>query len=517
VDVWNALLLSRDRVFRECAERRALLRASASPDLDGARDRLGRARRALAGLYVRSRRGRDPAAFAEAIARARSERDAYERDLTAGMDVAPPPSAPTLGEIARALEPGSGLVRYCLADRPTPPPRVPTGLFFQPCYYACVLAPGSSKPRILELGAQIEIDGLVRELVREIRAGAGAEEHVRIAAELRRRLLDPVLEAMPGARLVLLVPEFELTRVPFQALCSDSGAYVAETGPTLHVLGSEEDLVRSAADAGRGLLALGDPDFASAREAASRFAPGVGNLRSLPATRVEIAFVVDAWNRSRFASEPVVRLLGGDATEASFRRHASGRRILHVATHGYYDDGGDPESGDVSNGEGLRGPSRPSASVEAGSASFRLRESTILPLLRSGLVFGGAPEAASEDDGILTTEELQDLDLTGVDWVVLSACDTGIGEIRRFEGVLGLQRAMRLAGARTVVTSLWEVEDRWAGAWMEALYRARLDRGLSTAEAVRAASLEVLGDLRRTGEEPLPRRWASFVAVGDWR
>lgn len=140
------------------------------------------------------------------------------------------------------------------------------------------------------------------------------------------------------------------------------------------------------------------------------------------------------------------------------------------------------------------------------------------PLRLSGLVLAGANrrdhKAPGQEDGILTAEEIATLDLAGVEWAVLSACDTGVGEVDLHEGVLGLRRAFLLAGARTVVTSLWSVQDEAARAWMEAFYRARLERGLDTAEAVRAASLALL---HRGGRDADPSAWAAFIAVGDWR
>src|SRR5436190_23854216 len=95
------------------------------------------------------------------------------------------------------------------------------------------------------------------------------------------------------------------------------------------------------------------------------------------------------------------------------------------------------------------------------------------------------------EDGILTSEEIATLDLRGVDWVVLSACESGIGRIQSGEGVLGLRRAFQVAGVRTLITSLWKVEDDVTKEWMRHLYEGRL-RGLSTSEAVRDAGLAVL-------------------------
>src|SRR6185436_5117369 len=109
------------------------------------------------------------------------------------------------------------------------------------------------------------------------------------------------------------------------------------------------------------------------------------------------------------------------------------------------------------------------------------------------------------------------LNLTGVEWAVLSACGTGLGEIKAGEGVFGLRRAFQIAGARTVVMSLWSLDDRAARQWMEALYAARLAQHLDTAESVRAASLSMLRDRRAKGLSTHPFYWAAFVAAGDWR
>jgi CHAT domain-containing protein len=125
--------------------------------------------------------------------------------------------------------------------------------------------------------------------------------------------------------------------------------------------------------------------------------------------------------------------------------------------------------------------------------------------------------SVAEEDGILTAEEIAGLDLAGVEWAVLSACGTGLGEVKTGEGVLGLRRAFQVAGAATLIMSLWSVEDQAARRWMRALYEARHVRGMSTAESVREASLEVLRERRSKGESTHPLFWGAFVATGDWR
>ena len=194
-------------------------------------------------------------------------------------------------------------------------------------------------------------------------------------------------------------------------------------------------------------------------------------------------------------------------------RTLGGRRIVHLATHGFF-LGSDCSLGARGYPVGRRarqeGPGRKKASTVAEN-----------PLSLAGLAFAGANQRrsakADQDDGILTAEEIAGLNLQGTEWAVLSACDTGLGEIKAGEGVFGLRRAFQVAGARTVIMSLWSVEDRSAMQWMRALYQGRLRRGLDTADAVRAASLAVLAERRARGQSTHPFFWAGFVAAGDWR
>jgi CHAT domain-containing protein len=142
------------------------------------------------------------------------------------------------------------------------------------------------------------------------------------------------------------------------------------------------------------------------------------------------------------------------------------------------------------------------------------------PLLLSGLALAGAnlrkQARPGQDDGILTGEEIASLDFTGTEWVVLSACDTGVGKVQNGEGILGLRRAFETAGAQTLIMSLWSVEDEATRQWMRALYSDRLS-GKSTAESVRGADRAILEARRRAGRSTRPFFWGGFVAAGSWR
>ena len=229
----------------------------------------------------------------------------------------------------------------------------------------------------------------------------------------------------------------------------------------------------------------------------------------LGGTRQEVRDLSGVWNTGAAATMGQAQvLIGRDASETAFKRDAAGHRVLHLATHGFFLNG-DCAAAPI----GTRGV--------GGLSSAGPRRPPDNPLLLSGLALAGANRRAlagpDEDDGILTAEEVASLDLSGVEWAVLSACDTGVGEIHAGEGVFGLRRAFQVAGARTVVMSLWSVDDQATRAWMRALYEGRFQRSLSTADAVHQASLSVLRDRRAKGLSTHPFYWAAFVAAGDWR
>ena len=149
---------------------------------------------------------------------------------------------------------------------------------------------------------------------------------------------------------------------------------------------------------------------------------------------------------------------------------------------------------------------------QAGGAPAGSDFSTENALLHSGLALAGANLNRTPDgNGILTALEASSLDLWGTQLVTLSACDTGVGEVKNGEGVYGLRRSFFLAGAETLVMSLWPVSDYVARDMMTSYYRG-LKHGLGRGEALRQAELAML---KRKGRQH-PFYWASFIQSGEW-
>jgi CHAT domain-containing protein len=395
------------------------------------------------------------------------------------------------------------------------------------------------------LGSAEEIEAAVlrwREAVTTFPAGEGrhieaAERAYRDAGvALRRMIWDPVAPHLVGAKRAFIVPDGSLHFVDVAALPISEDEYLIDEDPAIHYLSTERDLfgLSSEASRGKGLLALGDAAFddrtpyaALARPEVPAEAPvlvasarpfrgersACGSFSEqrfdpLPASGAEVTEVVASWPQS----EEVQKLTGAAASEEAFKRRAPGHRALHLATHGFF----------------LGGECRSALGGQRGFGAMAVPDPKTIPPLRgenplvlSGLVLAGANNrqlaGEDEDDGILTAQEIAAMDLSSVEWAVLSACDTGVGEIRAGEGVFGLRRAFQVAGADTLIMSLWSVEDESARRWMKALYEGRLTEGMDTAEAVRHASLTVLNDRRSKGLSDHPFYWAGFVAAGDWR
>jgi CHAT domain-containing protein len=196
-------------------------------------------------------------------------------------------------------------------------------------------------------------------------------------------------------------------------------------------------------------------------------------------------------------------LTGAQATESALKQLHS-PAILHIATHGFFFR--DQELKLVG------GRDVGSAAVRSVGATGQQIEN---PLLRSGLALAGANlrlgRADQVDDGILTALEAAGLDLFGTKLVALSACDTGVGEVKNGEGVFGLRRALALAGSETQIMSLWPVSDLSTRDLMIEYYK-RLRRGEGRGDGLRRAQLEMLkGKSRRH-----PFYWASFIQSGEW-
>ncbi|HEV8200964.1 MAG TPA: CHAT domain-containing tetratricopeptide repeat protein [Candidatus Polarisedimenticolia bacterium] len=551
--VWDQVMRSRAMVLDEMASRHRDVSGQGGGDVSRRTMALTAARSYLAAALVKVPAADGLQAYREQLTRLYAEKESAERSLaeaSAPFRRQQTRSRAGFEEVFRNLPEGSTLLAYVQFGQRSAAQRTPT-----PSYAAFVARAGRKEAMLIPLGKAFEIDPLVQAWQREAgtdprREGsvAAAGERYRHAGEgLRRRIWDPVASRIGKPSILLIVPDGSLNLVNFATLPLADGRFLLEEGPVMHFLSSERDVVPvpSAAGLHEGVLAIGGVDYdafptvvASAGPAAEVATPdedavathyrspdsGCDELRELrfsplPATSSEVEAVSASAASQAAASRPphtgasgVRKLVGSAASETAFKAEAERYGTLHLATHAYF----------VNDRCGPGAAGGPVEASEGGGRAPKPQPALEDPLLWSGLALAGAnlrrdpATGVAGDDGLLTAEEIASLDLSGVRWAVLSACRTGVGTLRSGEGVLGLRRAFAIAGAGTLITSLWRVEDEATSAWMTALYRARF-RGLSSAASVRQAGLDLLTAQRAAGRPVHPFFWGGFIAAGDWR
>jgi CHAT domain-containing protein/tetratricopeptide (TPR) repeat protein len=355
---------------------------------------------------------------------------------------------------------------------------------------ACVVRPGKEVVR-LDLGPLQPIADGIDAWLGQVRDGAGSPA---VGARLRQLIWEPLEPHLGGVQKVWVRPDGPLCRFPLAALPGRRpGTFLLEdcavsTLPIPQALTLENQNPR----AGTDLLLMGDIDYGADPGTAPLLAAG-GQPHARATPRPEAKFrqlagasgEVKAMNALFTETHPggTVQLLrGAAATEEAFRQSAPRRRYLHLATHGFWL------------------PTPPAAASQGqDEESKSLGVAATTPGMLAGLALAGAnrPAQVGRDDGILTAAEVQELDLRRTELVVLSACETALGQPAPGEGLLGLQRAFQVAGARALVASLWRVDDAATAVLMEEFYTNLWKQKLPKLEALRQAQVTVLKEPER--------------------
>ncbi|WP_437667593.1 tetratricopeptide repeat protein [Sorangium sp. So ce1182] len=324
------------------------------------------------------------------------------------------------------------------------------------------------------------------------------------ARALDALVMQPLRRLLGPTRRIMLSPDGALNLVPFGALVDEDGRYLIERHAFTY-LTSGRDLVRHRATkpARQGAVVLAGPDY---DRPAAPSPPSHAGAPSEASVTLRFRPLAGAAEEGRAIGRqlPGARvLLGADATEGAIKA-LRGPRVLHVVTHGFFLPAQSELHASLERLPLDIGSPGPGAS---GTALPRLGN----PLVRSGLALAGANRPSTgNDDGILTALEASQLDLSGTKLVVLAACETGVGDVRSGDGVYGLRRALVIAGAETLVMSLWKVRDDATRELMQAYY-GRLLAGGGRGEALRQAQLAMLA----TPERAHPFYWASFIVSGN--
>jgi CHAT domain-containing protein len=323
-----------------------------------------------------------------------------------------------------------------------------------------------------------ELEALTKTYVSAIRE---KQDATAISKQLYSVLVKPVSE-ITGATRLIVAPDGVLNLLPFEALQNNDGEFLLRSYELTYTpSGTILDTLRHTKkdSAPKSLLAVGDAAYENQGHAGQKLPTPVSfkvrvergiadlsgiSLHDLPETKDEVEEI------GQIAGRDSLVLVGKDATETTFKKEPLDQfRIIHLAVHGFAD--------------------------------------TQYPE-RSALVLGR--DSNSDDDGLLQVREIIRLKLNA-DLATLSACDTGVGKLQGEEGITNLVEAFFVAGARSVVASLWSADDTSTRALMEKFY-GRLSHGESISSALRNAKLDMLS---KFGNNLNPYYWAGFVSVGE--
>jgi CHAT domain-containing protein/tetratricopeptide (TPR) repeat protein len=404
--------------------------------------------------------------------------------------------APDGKAVAAALPERSALVDLLEYSHSPPDPDHPGKWLDERRLVAFVLAHGKETVRV-DLGVVEPIAEAVRAWRRPMKTLSAADD--RAAGVLRSRLWDKLAPSLAGCDTVLISPDGVLCSLPWSALPgSKPGSFLVEEVAIAHIPSARQLLPVANRAESSGLLALGGLDYGKPAAAKCWVA--------LPGTALETRAVVQQ-HQERFPKGRAAHLLEGAAVDkaalAAALNPGKGKpawRQVHLATHGYFDQSN--KTALATRGGGARG----------GWPGEEAAPPSLDPLLGCGLVLSGANQ--DSERGTLTALEVSNLDLRGCEVLVLSACETGLGQLEAGEGVLGLQSAFHQAGARTVVASLWSVSDPATSVLMERFYsNLWSDKPMTRLEALRQAQLFVLKDPDKVRERARELR-AEVVKAG---
>ena len=422
-------------------------------------------------------------------------------------------------QVFNALAPGTAMVDYVRID----PDFFDSTGKVSARYAAFILcADKDNTIEMIDLGEAGKIDALVSKYKIQLTvSGSGnVDDALSTSRELYGLIFEPILNCFEGMKSLYISPDGNLNLIPFEILQTPKGLFLVEEY-TFNYLSAGRDLlgfVNEQASDGKYLL-MGAPDFelVFAVNPAEQEIPHA--IRS--ADLGELTFVPLPHTKSELDAigcilgpEKSIKYIGKHALEETLF-NADHPAIIHLATHGFFLSDQDlPGTG--------RGFQMAALTAAGGPAQSKIEGKVDIenPLLRSGILLAGAKHSLTEGcfgphDGIVTAEKILGMNLHGTDMVVLSACETGLGEVKCGEGVFGLRRAFTQAGADSLVMSLWKVPDKETKELMVQFYRNIKSGKMNRCQALRQAILNEKEIVRKRYGQDNPRYWGAFVFMGE--
>lgn len=464
-----------------------------------------------------------------------AERDLLEGELSrqSVASLQPPPWV-TVADVASALPDGSVLVDFLVIVKSTPQQEEDRG--HRLSIVASVVRPDGTA-KLFDLGSAQPVDEQLLAWFKCIVYAEQQMDHqcVLHGQELRKTLWEPLMSALGTPKMVFISPDGFLGVLPWAALpgAAKSTYLIQEYEIVVQPFSQQLPILAKSGrrqDCGERLLVVGNVDFnASTIGPVNRDKPdnswvedmghsrgegGEGgqnwplldtsaennavteSFRQRPCQRKDQVTVPTEQNDTKntacedFGPDRIAELAQQGATKQCFGEVAPEANTVHVATHGF---------------------------LVTGDVEGRLNDLGFHPQRFSGLVMAGANNRygrrLQDDDGILTAMEVSFLPLGGVDLVNLAACVTGLGTFTKGEGMLDLRRAFLMAGARSTVTSLWNIDNSPTTEFNKLFYQYLWKGKMTRSAALREAQLSLIENPRYS----LPKYWALFQISGDWR
>jgi CHAT domain-containing protein len=516
----TTILRRKGRILDTLSHRLQRLRADASPADQQQLQQLSQLYTQLTNLYNQGAGNLSLEAYRQQVQTLENQIEQQQKQLAQNLpELSPQPV--TLTAI-QALIPKDAVLIEFFRYEPFDPkaPTLPLKQRFGKPHYAVYLLHAQGDPIGLDLGEAAGIDQRLGLFRQQLTDPSSTTQLSTIAQQLYQTLMQPLTPYLGSATHLLISPDSHLNLIPFAALQNPQGQYLLDYY-NITVLSSGRDLLRYQKHyttqqppviiAHPNYNGSSDPQATQLIAQANRGITQVSistDQTPLPASsvaQVRSVGVPFPWSdlpgteqEGRLIAPKLANALvlqGNQATEAVVKALHS-PKVLHLATHGFF---------------------LPSSNKDQN------------PLVGSGLILAGANLQDSSrnngEDGVLTALEVSGLDLRGTQLVVMSACDTGRGDVANGEGVYGLRRALTLSGAESQLFSLWEVND-WATQALLTRYYDYLLKGQGRSEAWRQTQLDMLhGRLNSMMDSKglatitnvaHPNYWAAFVPSGNW-
>jgi CHAT domain-containing protein/Tfp pilus assembly protein PilF len=379
---------------------------------------------------------------------------------------------------------------------------------------------------LIDLGDAYLLDKAIERFKKEIATirKIKGERIIKSSREIYDLVFEPIKRELGNVKEIFISPDGNLNLIPFEVLQGPDGRFLIEDY-TFNYLAAGRDVLGfgEIKERGKKVLLMGDPDFdLGAKEKDSTLrklalnmdkeeivkrSSDMGELHfnRLPGTREEVTSI-----KAILVDEKVELYIGKEALEEVLKQKGA-PKILHLATHGFFLS--DVELSYLRDEIMLRGIS---ISLKSTGKSVKIKN----PLLRSGIALAGANSAlksrdAEKSDGIVTAEKILGIRLRGTDMVVLSACETGVGEVKTGEGVFGLRRAFTQAGTRSLVMSMWSVPDKETKELMIEFYKNILSGKMNRCQALRQAALNEMKIVKARYGHTNPFYWGAFLFMGE--